>query len=339
MYPDLPEEDLGSNDAADGSAASTQVPVLVADGDVPEAVEAAPADAASEPGESAEQVAQDIPAIVRRPTPLFSFKSEMARAMQVVADKERERIDAGIGDEETAQVDKIHVRAAAESAQLRKHADEDVDLVNAWFDDQVKQLREAADHQIDDRRQGLEDSLTHHGSLIEAEVQSVHTAVEGYRASLDTFFGRLADEQDPSVIARLAGTLPDLPDLDSVRGDARARAMRQIEQSAETDSTPSVDPDQADGLGLFELERELVPVMDPAAVKQRVSILSGLGIPVGRPGPGALFGRHPAASPTESDDAEAGGPAEADSADANGAVPATQAATIWNATSGDPEGR
>jgi hypothetical protein len=339
MYPDLPEEDLGSNDASDDSAASSQAPVLVADGGVPEAVEAAPADEASEPGDSAEQVVQDIPAIVRRPTPLFSFKSEMARAMQVVADKERERIDAGVGDEETAQVDKIHVRAAAEAAQLRKHADEDVDLVNSWFDDQVKQLREAADHQIEDRRQGLADSLTHHGSMIEAEVDSVHTAVEGYRASLDTFFGRLADEQDPSVIARLAGTLPDLPDLDAVRGDARARAMRQIEQSAATDATPPVDGDQTDGLGLFELERELVPVMDPAAVKQRVGILSGLGIPVGRPGPSALFGRKPAASPSEPGDQQAEAPAEADSADANVAVPATPAATIWNATSGDSEGQ
>jgi hypothetical protein len=339
MYPDLPEEDLGSNDASDDSAASSQAPVLVADGGVPEAVEAAPADEASEPGDSAEQVVQDIPAIVRRPTPLFSFKSEMARAMQVVADKERERIDAGVGDEETAQVDKIHVRAAAEAAQLRKHADEDVDLVNSWFDDQVKQLREAADHQIEDRRQGLADSLTHHGSMIEAEVDSVHTAVEGYRASLDTFFGRLADEQDPSVIARLAGTLPDLPDLDAVRGDARARAMRQIEQSAATDATPPVDGDQTDGLGLFELERELVPVMDPAAVKQRVGILSGLGIPVGRPGPSALFGRKPAASPSEPGDQQAEALAEADSADANVVVPATPAATIWNATSGDSEGQ
>jgi len=339
MYPDLPEEDLGSNDDADDSAPSNEAVVLVAGGDVPEALEVAPAAESPEPGEPAEHIVEDIPAIVRRPTPLFSFKSEMARAMQVVADKERERIDAGVGDEETAQVDKIHVRAAAEAAQLRQHADEDVGLVNAWYDDQVKQLREAADHQIEDRRTGLGDSLTHHGSLIEAEVQSVHAAVEGYRASLDTFFGRLAEEQDPSVIARLAGTLPDLPDLDSVRADARARAMRDIEQGSSTDVTPSVDGDQADGLGLFELERELVPVMDPEAVKQRVSILSGVGFKVERPGPSALLGNPPTASQTGSDEEETGASSEADSADETGAVPAIHAATIWNATSGDSEGQ
>ncbi len=349
MYSDLPVEDLGSNDAADDSAASNEAPVAVAEGDAPEAVAATPADDSAEPGDSAEggdaaeHAVEDTPAIIRRPTPLFSFKSEMARAMQVVADKERERIDAGVGDEETAQVDKIHVRAAAEAAQLRKHADEDVALVNAWYDDQVRQLREAADHQIEDRRAGLEDSLTHHGSLIEAEIQSVHASVEGYRASLDTFFGRLAEEQDPSVIARLAGTLPDLPDLDSVRADARARAMREIEQTSAadatlaTDATPAGEAEPAGGIAHFELERELVPVMDPAAVKQRVGILSGLGMAVVRPGPSALNGR-PQVSPAESHDDETAAPADADPADETAAVPAIHASTIWDATSGDSEG-
>ena len=262
----------------------------------------------------------------------------MARAMQVVARKEREQIDAGVGDEETAQVARIHVRAAAEAAQLRKHADEDVDLVNAWFDDQVKQLREAADHQIWDRRLGLEDSLTHHGSLIDAEVESVHAAVEGYRSSLDSFFGRLAGEQDPSVIVRLAGTLPDLPDLDSIRAEARARAMREIAQNSTTEDGSTGPSDHPDGPGRFELERDLVPVMDPAAVNQRVSILSGLGIPVGRPRPSALWDRQPAASPAESYDDETAVPPEAESSAANVEVSVSPAATIWNASSGDSEG-
>ena len=267
--------------------------------------------------------------------PPFSLKSEMARVMQVVADKERERIGALVGDEETAQVDRIHARAAAEAAQLSKHADEEVGLVNTWYHDQVKQLRAAADHQIEDRRNRLADSLSQHDSLIGAEVQSVHSAVEGYRAFLDTFFGRLAEEQDPSVIARLAGTLPDLPDLDSVRADARARGMREGEPGLAPDATLSVDEDHPAGPGPSEPEPELVPVMDPAAVKQRVSILSGLGMPVGRPGPSALLGGRPAGDATEPETQDT---AEAASADENVAVPAIQASTLWNATPGDSEG-
>jgi hypothetical protein len=336
MYSDLPVEDLGSTDDADDSAVSNEAPVSIAGGETAAAV-ATPADESTEPADSGEPVVEDIPAIMRRPTPLLSLKSEMARAMQVVADKERERIDAGVGDEETAQVDKIHVRAAAEATQLRKHADEDVALVNSWYDDQVKQLREAADRQIEDRRVGLEDALKHHGWLIDAEVESVHTAVEAHRASLDMFFGRLAEEQDPSVIARLAGTLPDLPDLDSVRADARARAMRDIEQTSAGEAAAVAYDDHEEGLPSFELERELVPVMDPGAVKQRVSILSGLGIPVGRPGPAALTGGQPS-SPDEAFDDEIAAPAATDSEADTAAVPAIHASTIWNAAPGESEG-
>jgi hypothetical protein len=301
MYSDLPADALGSNDDADNSAASIAIPV----------------------------------AIAWRPTAPVSFKSEMARVMQVVADEERARLDTLVGDEEIAQVEKIHVRAAAEAAQLGKHADEDVGLVNAWYDSQVKQLREAADHQIEDRRRGLAESLSHHGSLIGAEVQSVHSAVEGYRATLVSFFGRLAEEQDPGMIARLAGTLPDLPDLDLVTADARARSMRESDPGPATDAIPSVGADSAGGLGESEPEREPVPVMD-SALMQRVSILSGLGMPVARPGPSAVLGDRSGGSSTEWDSEES---ADAVLADASVSVPPNQASTIWTTTSDDSLGQ
>ena len=187
----------------------------------------ATAEASAEPA-----LAEGAPAAAPRPTTLESLKAEIARAMQVAADRERERIDASMGDEETAQVEKIVTRAAAEAAELSKHADEDVSVVNAWYKDQVKQIRAEADRKIDDRRLGLEQSLTIHRSLIEAEVESVHLAVEGYRGSLGAFFGRMAEERDPSAIARLAGDLPDPPRPRRGQGggplqrDAGARAAR-----------------------------------------------------------------------------------------------------------------
>ena len=118
------------------------------------------------------------PAVARRPSSLEALKAEIARAMQVAADRERERIDAGVGEDESAQVEKILARAAAEAAELSKHADEDVSLVNVWYESEVKRIRKEADRQIDERRAGLEQSLTHHGSLIEAETESVHVAVQ-----------------------------------------------------------------------------------------------------------------------------------------------------------------
>ena len=169
-------------------------------------------------------VAEDKPPeTATRATPVSSLLREIARAMQTAAKRERDRIDAGMGVEETAQVEKIQARAAEEAAALRTGADDDVASVNAWYEDEIRRIREEADRRIADRRQRLELSITQHGSLIAAETESVHRAIQDYRASLGDFFGRLADEQDPSAIARLAGTLPEQPDIDAARADARSQ--------------------------------------------------------------------------------------------------------------------
>ena len=141
-------------------------------------------------------------------------------------------------------------------------------VVNAWYKEQVKRLRAEADGQIDDRRARLEQSLTHHGSLIEAEIESVHLAVEGYRSSLGRLFDRLAAERDPGEIARLAGDLPEPPDLDEVRAEARSDAMHALEQETDTEASDSSDEGPSNGNGRSGPERELVPVMDPDSIDQ-----------------------------------------------------------------------
>ncbi|HEY6570168.1 MAG TPA: hypothetical protein VIZ22_07765, partial [Candidatus Limnocylindrales bacterium] len=104
-----------------------------------------------------------------------------------------------------------------------------------------------------------EESVTQHGSMIEAEIQSVHVAVQDYRDTLGEFFGRLADERDPSAIARLAGTLPEPPDLDAARADARSLAIEAL--GAET----AAEPPASAGAGGGPSADDLVPVMDPSA--------------------------------------------------------------------------
>jgi hypothetical protein len=216
-------------------------------------------------------------AVARRPSSLASLKAEIARAMQVAADRERERIEAGVGAEETAQVEKIVGRAAAEAAELSKHADEDVSLVDAWYRDEVKRIRAEADRRIEDRRTTLEQSLTHHGSLIEAEIESVHAAVLDYRGSLGAFFGRLAEEKEPSAIARLAGDLPDPPDLDDVRAEARSASMQALEHGSAETPDPT-DKSAANGNGRVGPDRELVPVMEQRSVKENAGSLNGTSV-------------------------------------------------------------
>ncbi len=240
-------------------------------------------------------------AVVRRPTPVASLLDEIARAMQAAADRERERIYVGVGEEETAQVQKVHARAAAETDALQKCADDDVVLVNAWCEEQIRRIRAKADRRIEDRRGQLEQSVTQHGSLIEAEIQSVHVAVQDYRDSLGAFFGRLAEERDASAIARLAGTLPVPPDLDEVRADARVLAMKALEQEAAAE-TPAPDESTANNNGSSMSRRDPVPVMEPGD-EQRDAISGGAAIPAAIQVPSAVSADQApdSALPTEAD--------------------------------------
>ena len=203
-------------------------------------------------GDGAQEGHDAVPGAGRRQTRVSVLLAEIARAMQTAAAQERERIHAGMGEEEATQIEKVRVRAAAELAALKQGADDDMRRVESWCDEQIRQIRLEASRRIEARGRELELSVSQHGSLIETEEQSVHGAVAGYRESLDEFFARLAEEDEPSAIAGLAGTLPDTPDLDAVRADARSRAMKALEEqeaaqaAASTDDGPTTDEGPTD---------------------------------------------------------------------------------------------
>ena len=247
---------------------------------------------------SGDAAADTSAAVVPRPTPVSSLLDELARAMQAAADRERERIHVGVGEEETAQVGKVHARAAAETEALQKCADDDVVLVHAWCEEQIRRIRAEGDRRIEDRRGQLEQSVTQHGSLIEAEIQSVHVAVQEYRDSLGAFFGRLAEERDASAIARLAGTLPVPPNLDEVRADARVLAMKALEQEAAETLAP--DESSANNNGSSMPRRDPVPVMEPGD-EQRDAMSGGAAVPVATPVRSAVSADQASDSPLPTD--------------------------------------
>jgi hypothetical protein len=315
-----------------GTAEAATPPGSVAGDSAPDAEAAATVEAP--PAEEA------APAVARRLTPLESFKSEIARAMQVAADLERERIEAGVAEEGTAQVEKVYTRAAAEAAELSKHADEDVNRVNAWYKDEVKRIRSEADRQIEDRRSGLEQSLTYHGSLIEAEIESVQLAVEGYRNSLGEFFGRLGEERDPSAIARLAGTLPDPPDLDEIRAEARSVAMEALEQESAGETPEPPDEGSGNGTnGRTGSERELVPVMDEGAIKERAGSRNSTTIAVAASDPAEPSAAEPMSRPVRSDLETTASPPDAVSSQGNVAVRVIRAFTHRSSATGASQHR
>ncbi|HET9456755.1 MAG TPA: hypothetical protein VFO78_05405, partial [Candidatus Limnocylindrales bacterium] len=184
-----------------------------------------------------------------------TFLGELARAMQAAAQRERTRIAKVIADEATSQVATTRSRAATEAEELRRLAEADVDRVHAWAAAEIERIRSEAERRTAERRQDLETYLTRHESIIATEIDGVDAAVREYDRVLAQFFDELAAMTDPADIVRRAGSLPTMPDLDTVRATARAGAVAELAIAEQaSDSSPGGEGTTAVG------------VMDPAAV-------------------------------------------------------------------------
>jgi hypothetical protein len=167
------------------------------------------------------------------------FLAELAVAMRATAQKERERIAARVADDAAAHVEKVRARAAIETDELKRLAEEDVQHIQEWSASEIERIRGEADKKVEDRRSSLEEYLQQHDSIIDTEIEGVNAAVSDYSATLDRYFEELSQSDDPSTIVARAEALPAPPDLDQVRAQARSRAVAAF---AAADERQADDP-------------------------------------------------------------------------------------------------
>ncbi len=171
-----------------------------------------------------------------------SFLAELTRAMQAAAEQQREQIAAIVADDAADEIEKANARGAIEADELRRLADEDVQAIETWLAEETDRIRAEAGRRTDERRSELESHLDKHHSIIASEVEGVENAVRGYQATLDAFFAELGEATNPAKLARQAGSLPTPPDLEAVRGAARADAVAKFalaDATADTMTEPT----------------------------------------------------------------------------------------------------
>lgn len=186
------------------------------------------------------------------------FLAELAVAMRSTAEKERERIAGKVSDDAAAHVEKVRARAAIETDELKRLADEDVQHIEEWSASEQERIRSEADRKIEDRRASLEEYLKQHDTIIDTEIDGVNAAVSNYNATLDRYFEELAQSNDPASIVARAEALPAPPDLDQIRAQARARAVTLF---AELEDEASAAP-VAQAPAVAEMAGE-APVAEP----------------------------------------------------------------------------
>jgi hypothetical protein len=187
-----------------------------------------------------------------------TFLHEIARTMLATADRERERIATDMADSLGAHVEMVRSRASTEAEELKRLAEADVDHIHEWSAAEVERVRRETELRITARREDLERHLRQHDALVEREIARATETVEEYQNELGRFVGRLASEQEPTEIARLAGLLPEPPSVEEIASAARADAIAKFAASeAASESTSTTEPGSA-----------LVGVMDPSGVSQ-----------------------------------------------------------------------
>ena len=183
------------------------------------------------------------------------FLAELAVAMRATAEKERERISAQVSEDASGHIEKVRARAAIETDELKRLAEEDVQHIEEWSAAEMERIRGEADKKIEDRRGSLEEYLKQHDSIIDTEIDGVNAAVRDYGTTLDQFFAELSAADDPATIVQRAEALPAAPDLDQVRAQARASAVAvfadQEDEAAASEAAPepiAADPTDAEGI-------------------------------------------------------------------------------------------
>jgi hypothetical protein len=264
-----------------------------------------------------------------------TFLEELARAMQAAAHRERERIAKSVADMGAEQVDVTRARAASEADELRRLADADVERIQVWSATEIDRIRAEAERRTAERRSDLEAYLAQHDAIIATEVEGVDAAVRDYDATLTRFVDELGEMTNPADIARRAGSLPPVPDLDAVRAAARSAAVARLTRPADDDP----DGGDHDPASAGASEAEGVAVMDPESVAQPAPTSGTTSPDVGEADPAGP--PPPAADPLylEGDSGTAIDRTEG----ANAAIRVLRSIAPWNVSSGrdsaDPGGR
>lgn len=197
--------------------------------------------------------------------------AELARAMQIAAGQERERIAASVSEEAEHQVEWTRARAAVESAELRRLAEDDMDRIQAWSEAEVKRIREEATRRAGERNVDLDTFLQRHDAMVETEIEAVAMAVRQYETTLDQFFVDMTSSIDPTYIVHQADLIPHPPNMEIVRAAARADAVARFQEMDEATTAEDTDVvvDLSSPVG--------VGVMDPAAISSTYSLAERAG--------------------------------------------------------------
>ena len=206
-----------------GNDAPTSPPDSLAPG--AGAIEATDLAEATEPTEAVPTPTARVPA-PSRARPANALVTGLVRAMRDASAAARQETTDRFAAEAKARIEAIHGQSADEATELRKQADAEIVEIRDWAKAEAARIREVTDQRIADRRGRLETQVEEHAARVERRIEGVRAAISEFEHQMDTFFGELLAEEDPTRLAGLAESLPEPPSLDPDELDRDAPATR-----------------------------------------------------------------------------------------------------------------
>jgi hypothetical protein len=189
------------------------------------------------------------------------FLHEIGSAMVEVAERERDRITRVLTEQLGAHLEDLRSRASDEAKELMRLAEADVDAIRGSSTAEQERIRQDTERRIEARRAELERHLSHHDADLEREIAASSDRIEAYRAELDGFVRRLAEEPDPTEIARQASQMPSPPRVEDVLAAAHAQVIAEAATRHDRESVSGFV--LAKGINGNQANADLVAVMDP----------------------------------------------------------------------------
>ena len=166
----------------------------------------------AEPGTPSAAPAQ-TPAPRKPPTKLMA---DLAAAIRATTEAARDQRLSQADSEAKGVVDMIRAQSSEGAAALRRKSDEDADAIRAWAKAEIARIKQESDSRVAERQSLLDREIEGHAAAIEDRVAEVQSIVVDYRRAMETYYARLAVEDDPARLATMAEAMPDAPSLESL---------------------------------------------------------------------------------------------------------------------------
>jgi hypothetical protein len=153
------------------------------------------------------------PHIARKPTKLMT---DLAAAIRSTTESARDQALAAVAADATQVTEAIRVASTDGAQAIRRQSEEDLASIKEWSKAEIARIREQTDARIGARKATLDIELASHAAAVEHRVGEVDATVARYRADMETYFGRLASEDDPARLATMAEAMPEPPALDGL---------------------------------------------------------------------------------------------------------------------------